>query len=515
MRWTILKKTEKKSENQTGSPYDKQGPFTTAEVIERIKNQEINSFSDLIWKAGMSKWELLSEVEEFKTFFKKSKDSEFSTGHSVSLTDDSGHDATVVMTEEELRAITVTATLTQLKNKEKKEAKKVEAVKEVIKEVSKREQNSQSPSTAPTSQWPKQNNQRLNAKKNTRKKTNFKLIAAIAVCFFLVLITTISIKSRKPHIEKIVLSSSSSISNSNPNIKQNLSERQNPVVIKPSSPSVVSIQNEKNDRGYEEIPTVPRNWESREKTIKNLQTSNAKTFRESGGPVRFAIPSVLKLGSKLVVLSSLKKGENFTIKMSGRSGEIIDLPGFEKKVQWQASGDGEDLIPLSLFKAPTGSYKLTLSDGHIVSEKKVFVGEKDAIFNEKIKNIKKTLSFFQQQEKKKLFQLANLYGQKGDELLKLSANFSSNQKILKKQISDWKSKFYKLNSQEMKSFSSGNYQLAFAEEWKTLVDIHTQWVELVEASEQQRQLASLPISIKSLLTQTENFKKRAAKLTVW
>jgi hypothetical protein len=132
----------------------------------------------------------------------------------------------------------------------------------------------------------------------------------------------------------------------------------------------------------------------------------------------------------------------------------------------------------------------------------------------KIKSTKKTASFFQQQEKKKLFILAKLYSKKGDEFLKASAKFSSNPKVRKKQINGWMSNFYKLYSPEMKSINSGNYQLVFVEEWKILVDIHTQWIHLVEATEQERQPASVN-SIKLLITKTENFKKRAAKLTVW
>lgn len=162
------------------------------------------------------------------------------------------------------------------------------------------------------------------------------------------------------------------------------------------------------------------------------------------------------------IMGPFRKGELLRIRMEGRAGQILEVPALVQKYEVRVAQDHYYRISIPESKIPRGDYSVNVQFGMNRFAKNLAVG-KDAQFVSQLQNYRKTISFEQQQERKRLLKAAR-------DLASILAKSDSSKDpgVLKAMQKDLEKKIPK----EVKMVRQNRYELIFFDYWEKIA---VQW----------------------------------------
>lgn len=150
------------------------------------------------------------------------------------------------------------------------------------------------------------------------------------------------------------------------------------------------------------------------------------------------------------------------LKVVGRSGQILSLPSFEKREKVNLVPGQPAIVSMSDWNLPEGTYEVVARAGKFRESISFFKGVKDENFMRAISLHRKKISARQQQELLSIRWAAQQYVKLVKDLSQQSAAKQKNSKAQKQFMSQWNSRFMKLN-RKVSEFrdSSGYSKLAY------------------------------------------------------
>lgn len=209
-------------------------------------------------------------------------------------------------------------------------------------------------------------------------------------------------------------------------------------------------------------------------------------------------------------------GQAIEVDLSARSGEILQLPSYQKSFSLIRSAGEVLALELGRMALPHGTYRVRVVAGEMKTEAEIFLGKKDAQFAAQLEQHIKAITQRQQAERKGIYYSAKRFEELARELAENYAKYRS-------QPSKWRVFYPAWTKQVSKAIgpvkelsraarSDGE---AYPDELRVLqraIDqLNEQGKVLNQAIEQKRQVASQ--KPESLVRELKRLKTRASELT--
>jgi hypothetical protein len=145
-------------------------------------------------------------------------------------------------------------------------------------------------------------------------------------------------------------------------------------------------------------------------------------------------PKNLESAAALVFPSDMNIGDKVTVKLKGKTGDVLQVSSFSKTFEVPKTGPEEATLDLVKEGVPAGTYFVEASVGTAQSSTQIFVGKRDDEFVKELERHIKSISLRQQSEKSALF-----YG--AQRLEKLAKDILAEGKALKAEPVKWKKSY--------------------------------------------------------------------------
>lgn len=165
----------------------------------------------------------------------------------------------------------------------------------------------------------------------------------------------------------------------------------------------------------------------------------------------------------LEILGPFRKGDLLRIRIEGRAGQILDLFALVQKYEIRAGQDNYYRISMAEARIPKGEYLVSVQYGMNRFSRNLGFG-KDSQFSALIQNHRKTISYEQQQERKRLIKATKDFAgllSKAESKPKDAAALKGIQKELDKKT-----------PRELRLVKTNRYELIFFDYWERLA---AQW----------------------------------------
>ncbi len=151
-------------------------------------------------------------------------------------------------------------------------------------------------------------------------------------------------------------------------------------------------------------------------------------------------PKSLETAAVLTFPGDLSIGDKVTVKLKGKTGEILGLASFTKTFEVAKTRAEDAQLDLAKEGVPRGTYFVEAQAGAAQSSTQIFVGKRDDDFLRDLERHIKSISLRQQSEKSAL-----LYG--SQHLEKLAKELVSNGQAFKADAAKWKKAYRAWNAQ--------------------------------------------------------------------
>lgn len=235
---------------------------------------------------------------------------------------------------------------------------------------------------------------------------------------------------------------------------------------------------------------------------------------QSGATVMDIVPLALSSSSPLLVFqTNAAVGEVIKVTIKARSGEILKLPSYSRRVSVRRSSGEVASLDLGKLRLPPGTYHVVAAAGRAQKARSIFIGSNDAKFKTQLEQHLKQIAPQQQSERKALFYSARRSEELARTLGQSYTKLRSNTKKWNGFYSQWKKDVSQAASGVSLHLSAGS--VAYPDElneFKVISkDLLEHGRELNEAVLQKRNVAS--DKPKTIVQEFKRIKQEAARLS--